>query len=94
MALLVAATVAGCHKSPTDVCNKLCEKTIACTGGTTQAIAQCKVLFNCANSDSNPNRCTDESLNNSVDCLDSCANDSNCNTIAMCTGGCPKCVTK
>ena len=89
-ALLLLASV-GCSKNYTNICNKACEKTVACDG-TSADLATCKAYMSCENLNSNPGNCTDDSLKAQYDCLDGCLAKAECPEWRKCVGDCPGCI--
>jgi hypothetical protein len=89
---LLAATSAACGgaaPSAVNVCKKNCTRTVGCTGGTTTQVMQCQTACDTTGSQQLAG-CTN--ANDILSCLDVCLDQPNCNALASCESGCPKCV--
>ena len=92
--LMSLLAIAGCGGAPaaTDVCKKGCQKTVSCTGGTTDQITMCQQACDSNNAlGSQLAACSN--AGDILTCVDGCYGVADCNDSAKCVSGCPKCIT-
>ncbi len=88
---LLLSSVLGCHPSSADICRKVCQRITQCANGTSADEMACEIRANCANLENNPNHCSTDSFNASVDCDNACLNEDSCGALLPCLLGCGGC---
>jgi hypothetical protein len=90
IAVVALFAAAGCSKSGTQVCEKMCSQLSGCTHND---VEQCQMQYNCVELDLVQQQCQDDQINPYIDCLDNCSQ-SSCDSVQACVSGCnaPPCV--